>query len=175
MCKELLERFEKAIASRNARLAESFQHGLSEASIRRKLEKSGANGLVDPVVALFSWKDGTRPNAGLTMEQASVFPKIHYIFLEFDMMLAHFSGFGECATYHPRLKQIVGRYFPMFWDGSNRYVAVDLEPSSHSSVVLLDTQAANPVRKAYSSFESFLNDAIRANKMDESLGCFQPA
>jgi hypothetical protein len=90
-----------------------------------------------------------------------------------DVMIAHFRGFKEFAVYQPKYTEVVGRYFPIFWDGSTGYLAVDLEPSNRNRVVLLDPESENLVKVAYDSFENFLKDVIRANEEEENLTCFQ--
>ena len=144
----LLSRLAAAISKRNPKLGNALRPGMPEARVRRTLEKSGATGSVDPVVAFFSWKDGTRTDVGLTREQVSVFPKHYYIFLEFNTMLGHFRDYEEYASYYSRLKKIAGRYFPILWDGSNRHIAVDFDASSKSKIAIIDTQANDPVREA---------------------------
>ena len=97
------------------------------------------------------------------------------MFMPFTFILGHFEGFKAYAKYHENMKQIAGRYFPLFWNGSmgrSDWLAVDLEPSSNSRVVLIDTHADDPALQAYSSFDDFITDAIRANRENDSLMCF---
>jgi hypothetical protein len=169
----LFEKLESALRQRNPEVAERLQLGLSESRIRRKLERSKVRGAVEPIVSLFSWKNGVNNyDQAFSREQASLFPKSIYLFTELDMMAADFQGFKECMEHHPAYAKVVGRYFPLFWDGSNSWLAVDLDPANKSRVVLIHTEFEQMVFKAYDSFNEFLSDAIRANEENDSLSCF---
>lgn len=170
----LFEKFELALRARNPQLAERLQPGLAENRIHRMLERSGVQGAVGPVVALFSWRNGSDIyNSELTNEQASPFPKSIYRFVELETMTADFQGFKECLAHHPEYAKVAGRYFPLFWDGSNSWLAVDLDTTSNSRIVLIHTEFEQMVFEAYGSFEDFLNDAIRANEENDGLICFE--
>ena len=58
-------------------------------------------------------------------------------------------------------------------NNSNSWLAVDLDPIGKSRVVLIHTELEQMIFVAYSTFEKFLNDAIRANLKNESLSCFE--
>ena len=94
------------------------------------------------------------------------------MFMDLSMMLAHFNGFKEGAVYHPRYSDLVGRYFPLFWDGSDGWIAVDLDPAKHTRVVVLVMELEDAVLEAYETFNAFLTDAIRANNEKDELACF---
>lgn len=173
MSAALFQRLEAALRQRNPQLAERLQPGLSEARIRRMLERAEVQGAVAPVVSLFSWKNGVNNDGlALSMEQASLFPKSIYMFMELDMMAADFGNFRDCLVNNPDYARVVERYFPLFWDGSNSWLAVDLDPLCHNRIVLLHTEFEQMVFEAYASFEEFLNDAIRANEENDSLAGF---
>ena len=94
------------------------------------------------------------------------------MFMPFTFILGHFESFKISARHHSNMKLVAGRYFPLFWNGSRLtrdWLAVDLEPSSNSRVVLIDSQAEDPVYPAYPSFDEFITDAIRANREGTSL------
>jgi hypothetical protein len=95
------------------------------------------------------------------------------MFVDLELMLTDFVGFKELTLYHPGYAEFVGRYFPVFWDGSTSWLAVDLRPSERSRVVLIDPESGTTVREIYPSFEEFLRDAIQANRENDSLTCFQ--
>lgn len=170
---ELLVRLEHAIRRRNSVLADRLLPGLPIARINRMLDRGKVKGAVGPIVGLYSWKNGTQPNAHVTPEQPSLFPGVVYMLAELDLMIAHFCGFKEIAAYHPRYTEVIGRYFPLFWNGSTDFLAVDLEPSSQGRVVVLEKKADKLVREVYPSVEEFLMDAIRANENNDSLFCFK--
>jgi hypothetical protein len=169
--KALLENFERALSQRNPILAERLQPGLSESRIRRMLQRVKAEGAVEPVVELFAWKNGSVVDPSIA-QHASPFPNSNFIFMDLEMMAAHFRGFDECAVYHPRYTKIVGKYFPLFWDGSDCWLAVDLNPRNQTRVVLVETQSEHMVRQVYDSFDGFLRDAIHANEKRIKLTCF---
>jgi len=172
----LLLALEQAISDRNPVLAKRLRRGRSEAFLRKRLEKEGATGCVEPVVALFSWKDGTELDASVPPERVSPFPGSGYfMFMPFTFIVGHFDMFRDYAKHHENMKQVAGRYFPLFWNGSKGirdWIAVDLEPSQNSRVVLIDSHANDPIDPAYATFEEFITDAVRANRENDSLKCF---
>jgi hypothetical protein len=169
----LFEKLGAALRQRNPELADRLQPGLSENRIRRKLERIEVRGSIEPIVSLFAWKNGVNnSDQALSGEQASLFPKSIYLFTELDMMAADFQGFKECMEHHPAYAKVVGRYFPLFWDGSNSWLGVDLNSTQNSRLVLIHTEFEQMVFQAYDSFEEFLNDAIRAIEENVSLACF---
>lgn len=168
----LWESLEATLRNRNPILATRLRAGLPEAHIRRMLSRAKVEGNVEPIVELFSWRNGSHLDPSIA-EVASPFPASDYIFMDLELMLADFVGFKEGAIHHPRLAQLVGRYFPIFWDGSNGWLAVDLYPSTLNRVVIIDAQAEQPVKNAYPSFDEFLKDAIRANQQSDKLTCFK--
>jgi len=171
----LFKALEEAIRARNPTLAQRLRRGRSEAFLRKRLKEEGASGCVEPVVELFRWKDGTELDTTVPPDQVSPFPGSGYfMFMPFTFIVGHFESFRVDAKYHPNMKQVAGRYFPLFWNGSKGFrdwIAVDLKPSSNSRVVFIDSHADDPVYPAYASFEDFIVDAIRANRENKSLSC----
>jgi hypothetical protein len=94
------------------------------------------------------------------------------MFMELDMVAGHFRDFRDCLPNDPKYARVVGRYFPLLWDGSNSWFTVDLEPANHSRIVLLHTELGGILFEAYGSFEEFLRDTIRANEQNEPLAAF---
>jgi len=172
MSKALLESFEKALRQRNPALADRLQPGLPETRIRRMLQRVKVEGAIEPILELFAWKNGTRLDPSIA-QHASPFPSSNYIFMDLEMMVADFRGFGECVAHHPRYAKVVGKYFPMFWDGSNCWLAADLNPRYHNQIVFVETESERMVRQAYDSFSEFLKDAIRANEKNDNMACFK--
>jgi hypothetical protein len=170
---KLLQQFEQAIRKRNSALIKLLQPGLTEIEIRDRLKRADIRGSVETLVCMYSWKNGTRPTRGRTLEQLSPFPKSPFCFEDLELMVTHFQAFHEFAENNPAFAPAARNYFPMFWDSSSRWIAVALKQSLSSRVVLFDTESPKPVRELYKSFESFLKDAIRANKENDSLTCFQ--
>jgi hypothetical protein len=172
MSKALLEQFERAVRKRNPALADSLQPGLPEADIREMLQTEGVRGHIEPIVSFFVWKNGTALDPDVTLGEASPFPESIYCFGDLNTMIEHFVGFHEGFAYHPKFEETDGRYFPLFWDNSTGYLAVDLRSPKHR-VVLLEPESEELASSAYASFEEFLRDAIRANEEDDDLTCFQ--
>jgi len=149
-----------------------LEGGLPERRIRDMLHRAKVEGNVEPIVDLFGWKNGARADPSVA-QYASPFPNSEYIFMDLEMMVVDFRGFDELAMYHPRYANVVGKYFPVFWNGSDCWMAVDLEPSNQSQVVLIEGQLENITRPLYDSFHEFLKDAIRANEANDKLTCFK--
>ena len=171
--RDLLVELERAITKRNPVLAQRLRPGRSEASVRRSLERAGVSGCVKPVVALFSWKNGSNLDPSVPREQVSPFPKSGYfLFMPLSFTVGHFGEFSAYIASNPRMKEVGGKYFPLFWNGKSGWLAVDLNPAKNSRVVLIESQAENPVLEAFPSFEEFISDAIRANRENNSLRCF---
>ena len=199
---ELIQKLETAVLRRNPALAESFQPGLSPEKIKKELNKVGINGALEPVIELYSWKNGTvlqgtseTFHAGLkggftppmviqlSEEIKQTLLASVGIKRETDIEAYHFiplrkasitvRSFPEYAQTYPKLSIVIGRYFPFLWNGSSDHIAVDIKPGSGSRVVTIQTQEEYPLREAYASFEEFLKDAIRANENNEPLACLR--
>jgi hypothetical protein len=54
-----------------------------------------------------------------------------YHFIELKRAIQFAKGYNGYAKYNPRLSVLEGRYFPILWDGSDRQIALDIEPSGH--------------------------------------------
>lgn len=169
----LLEQLETAIRERNPILADRLQPGLLGTRMQKMFRRAKVEGIIEPVVSLFTWKNGSHLDPTLTIEQATPFPGSIYIFMDFELMLGHFRGFKEMADHNRIYVEVIGRYFPLFWDGCAGYLAVDLSPLSSSRVVLINAESENMVNAGYDSFEQFLNDAIHANRKNRALTCFK--
>jgi len=172
MTKSIIHELETAVLGRNPLLAKKLQKGISEAKIRKKLERSKVSGNIDPILTLYSWKNGTILDAELVSWNKGFFPGDVYDFVELDRAIMDFGFYKEASKNHPQLLAGVGRLFPIFWDGSNKNIAVDLEPSAGTRIMLIDGCAKRPYKEAYSSFEQLLADIIRANKENIGLTCF---
>lgn len=94
-------------------------------------------------------------------------------FLRLKTAIIDMRSYREYARSNPKLSIIVGRFFPILWDGSSSYLAIDIDVSSGNRVVLIQKRDEYPLREAYPSFEEFLKDAIRANENDDLLSCLR--
>ncbi len=172
MSQTLLNLLEQSIRQRNPVLADALQPGLPEEQIREVLRRAKVEGEIEPIVCLFSWKNGTQIDFGATLNEMSPFPGTIYTLRDLKTMTEDFIMFHQSIVFHPQFAESDGRYFPIFWDNSTSYLAVDLK-SSGGRVVLLEPEGEELARTAYNSFEDFLKDAIRANQEDERLMCFE--
>lgn len=170
---ELIQKLEAAVLRRNPLLAEKLQPGLPVDQIRKDLKRAGIEGAIDPIVQLYSWRNGTVLDMDLASSKTGFVPEVVYQFVNLKRAIVYMKGYKEYAHYHSRLSALVGRYFPILWDGATGWIAVDIKPSSHNEVVTIQFEDDKPLREAYPSFEVFLKDLIRANEENDSLFCFQ--
>jgi hypothetical protein len=181
----LLCQLEQAISRRNPALADRLKDGLPESNIRTALSKAGVFGEIEPVVQLYSWRNGTVLHEGSPMADKSFFPMDAYQFIDLEAAISQLKTMSEAAT---RLREmfegtkarlmfsgITGSLFPFFTDGAAGIIAVDLKPGKGNRVVTVEFESVELVREAYASFKEFIKDAIRANKSGDSLSCFQSA
>lgn len=159
---------------------EILRPGLSEGEVRGLLGRAGVEGEIGALVALYTWRNGERPDTGLPAREVAFFPNDIYHFLSLEEALDNFRGNQEAAadlveiTGDPtHLREGMRRYFPIFTDGSTGFLGVDLEPSNRSRVVVIEFESTEPFVEAYPSFAEFIEDAIRANQEDDRLSCFQ--
>jgi len=167
----LFQKLEQSAGKRNPTLLKGLAPGLPEREIREALETCGIEGHLDILITIYTWKNGSTLDAG-PLEEASFFPESIYIFLSLEMALSNLESFTALEI-HPLLENIGQRYFPVFWDYGNSYLMVDLKEGYQSRVMLLMPESDQPLQEAYSSFEEFLCDAVRANELNEPLKCFQ--
>jgi hypothetical protein len=170
---ELIQKLEAAVLNRNPLLVEKLRPGLPAEKIKKDLKRAGIEGSIDPIVNLYSWKNGTVLDMDLASLKTGFVPESVYQFTELKRAIVDMNGYKEYARYHSRLSALVGRYFPFLWDGSTGWIAVDINPASQNRVVTIQFEDDKPLREAYGSFEVFLKDVIRANNENDSLFCFQ--
>lgn len=200
--RELIQKLEVAVLRRNPSLAESLQPGLPLEKISAELKRAGIRGGTEPIIELYSWRNGatlqgTSDSFKIGLELGFVPPRTvelsedikqvllltHGVKRETDTEKYHFvplkratiamRSFPDYAKHQPRLAIVLERYFPFLWNGSNDWIALDIEPSSHNRVVAIRIQEEQPLREAYDSFEDFLKDAVHANETNEPLACLR--
>ncbi len=177
-------------------LAERLRPGLPVEKIKKDLKRAGITGLIEPILQIYAWRDGTNLQGESAAVKAGFTPPVVvqlsedikqalfltlgikretdmevYNFPSLKLAILHMGHFKGAAQHHPRLSLLVGRYFPFLWNGSEKWIALDLEPSAHNKVVTIQTRDEQPLREAYDSFEEFLQDAIRANESSAPLIC----
>ncbi|MGV3757326.1 MAG: hypothetical protein ACO1QS_18255 [Verrucomicrobiota bacterium] len=165
-----LDNFGLAVRQRNTVLFEMLQPGIPEAKIRKKLEKCGLTKSIKNVVDLYSWRNGFKLfDRRVSGAERVIFPCSNFSFEDLDLMSAHFLQFREFCKNNSRYCEVADKYFPIFWDGSTGWIAVDI--SKGDGVVLIDGKLNQPVRLIYDSFESFLSAAIVSNERCAPLDC----
>jgi hypothetical protein len=180
----LLQELESVLAENRPRLAERLQPGLPEMKIRKMLSKGQIEGAIDALVALYKWKDGTilsalrsrddTPMAYHTFRiEVSFVPKHTYFFTSLERAINDFDFIKQIASRHPTAASVAGRYFPILCNGATEWFALDLNSGADSRVAIIQPKAEDTCREAYSSFEAFIFDVIRANREDDSLNCFR--
>ena len=85
------------------------------------------------------------------------------------MMIVHFKDFEECARYNPKYEDVVGKIFPVFWDGSSRWLGVDLTSEGCGRVMLIDGDKDEILCLVENSFEGFLQNTIRCIRSGNKL------
>jgi len=166
---ELLGEFERAVRSRNPLLASKFQPGLPLAAVRRALTSAKVTGETDPLLTLYAWRNGHTLDFELRRSRKGLFPGKPFYFPSLEMSIGHFGHFTEAARTHPQISEAAGRYFPVFWDGSNRWFGIDVQTSHHYRVMIMDLKAPQPFAEAYSSMDELITEGIRANKENRPL------
>ena len=172
MSRALLEHLENLIRQTKPDVANALQPGLIEDAMQTMLRAGKVGGNVYPILSFFGWRNGCEFDSSTTLGEASPFPESIYGFLDFKTAIEHFGLFHETLIYHPKFDEADGRYFPLFWDSSNSWIALDLDPNAHGRVVLLITESEELAYEAYSTLEAFIQDAIQANSKNEPLTCF---
>lgn len=181
----LLMRLERAIARQNPLLAERLKAGLRESDIRAALHNAKVTGAIEPIIELYSWRNGTALDEQTPMMETSFFPENIYQFMDLETAIGQLKMINKAASQLQEMfegtkarsmfSDITGSLFPLFTDGGTGTIAVDLTPGKRNRVVAIEFESTEPVRQAYRSFEEFIKDATRANKDGDSLSCFQAA
>ncbi len=179
---EKLQKLENSIRKRGTLVAERFRPGLSQRQIRRVLREKLVTGNVETLVAIYTWRDGTDLHARNPFKiepyvrlkaDLSIFPKEPFFFFpSLEMSLAQFTGFSEYSESRPSLREAIGRYFPVFWDGAIRCLCLDISEHGNNQVLDLFLNTERPIRVLYPSFGSFVDAAVRANLEGEELSAF---
>src|SRR6478736_5999702 len=77
--KELIQLLEAAVLKRNPALATRLRSGSSPEQIRKDLKRGGVTGAIEPLIAMYSWRDGTNLQGELDTGYALGFtpPTVH--------------------------------------------------------------------------------------------------
>lgn len=177
-----VEDLARVVLSRNPSVSSKLHAGLSESRIKRVLDRAKVSGEIAPLIAFYRWRNGTDLSLASNVEsrqalegekaKMSFFPCMYYYFPSLEMATAHFDTIKEVAKNYPNISDAVGRYFPLFWNGSTEWLAVDLKPSNRNRMMIVNHKSDPAIRIAYSSFDEFVADAVRANEENRPLRCF---
>jgi hypothetical protein len=152
-------RLEAALLRQNPALLAHLEPGLPESRVRRVLGRHHVGGSLAPLVDVYMWRNGTRLTAEV-VAGPGFFPRLRYHLLDLELALAHFDHARAAAKSHPELREGVGRYFPLFWNGDTGWLATDLDASSRNRVLTVEHGSDPPFREAYPSFVAFVDDVI---------------
>jgi hypothetical protein len=169
MNSELIQRLDAAIQRRNPLLATRLRPGIPEDRIKKMLLRKGIQGFIDPIIEIYRWKNGSDLDSSVSKLEASPFPGSEFIFMDLEFMLRHFQMHKTWANYQPGFKDVAGRYFPLFWNGSVSWLAIDLKPLEAGRLVIIAKRSEELVCQAYDSFQEFLQDAVSANENNVRL------
>ena len=175
MTKYRLDELGRAVFKRNPLLAAKLKPPLSGPEVKMMLKRAEVVGSIDPLIALYTWRNGTIFDQSLMESKTGFFPGAIYQFIDLEKAIEHMRAYRDCVcSCFPKLANLGGRYFPIFWDGATNWVGLDLE-SSESGVVLIryfikealfkdgqyepEIHEEDPPREVYSSFIEFLADA----------------
>ena len=174
---EILTALEAAIRARNPVLADEYlRRGLTAKASAKRFRK--LKGTITPLIYLYEWHDGTKfvhLVPGETYEtgiaKVSFIPKSTYIFTESERSMAMMETWAEASKRKPSLIEGVNRFVPVFCGPYSQFM-LDLEPAANSRIVFFDNERVPFYQLAYSSFEEFISDILRANLSNEALGFF---
>ena len=170
--KEMLAELERVCVSRNPLLADRLRPGLSPEKIRSKLRRLRVSGEIDSLVELYAWHDGTEFDDEYQLSNG-LFHGPRYDFFQLELAAAHFRHFfPAAAATQPVLSEAIGRYFPVLWNGSVGWIAVDITPGENNRVVIVESGSTPGIREAYSSPGELIEDIIGANLENRTLKCF---
>jgi hypothetical protein len=177
-----LQKLEQAIRVGNPFLAERLKPGLPKSEIRTALARAKITGAVEPLIDLYSWKNGTILDEETALEKTGFFPGEIYQFVDLETAVQNWKTMNDAAgqlsemfqgTEAESMFEFAGQYFPVLWDGATGSLALDLEPSEQGRVMMVEFESTEPIRDAYGSFNEFIADAIRAYTEGHTLACFE--
>lgn len=153
------------------------------------LKRARITGAIQIITELYTWRNGTVFDEPLRLSKSGFFPGAIYQFIDLERAIGHMKAYGECVcNCSPELANMSKRFLPVFWDGATNWIGIDLDSTSNRVVMIRyfvreasfthghyepEIHENQPPREAYKSFEEFVADAIRANRENSPLTCFQ--
>jgi hypothetical protein len=158
--------FEQVMCDRNPDLKAHLLPGLGMAASIRKFSAMGKAREI--LSELYSWHSGTNPTERkhpgghmFTFANLSVVPCDVFIFSPIELTIAHRGSWRLAERQIRSLKDVANKYFPIFWNGGTRWIALEINGSNR--VVFIDFDSFPATRPAYKSFEECIQDLIGAN------------
>jgi len=175
--KQVFFEIDKAIAKRNPLLAEHLNSGLSKQDHRFKK----LMGCIDAVVDWYAWHNGTRhqeiPDGDgiiITLENLALTPESVFCMVDYSRSYNDVVEWKEVGEWNEAIAEVVGRYFPLLWDGGTSWLSVCIdEMKDRHPVGFIDYESDQGFEKAYDSFDEFLLDVLRSNQDGGPLKCFE--
>lgn len=171
----------QSATQRNPLLAKRLRPGLAKGDAEAALKAARATGDIGRIVALYNYKDGTdltlyEPvHSKSVLDQLkrewSLFPGAPCYFVCLEMSIGQFKAWRQISKRFPSIVEAVHRYFPLFWNGSTEFLAIDLKLSTQNRMVLLNHRSVPAIQEAYGSFPEFVEDAVSANENNVPLRC----
>jgi len=198
---DLLRKLESAALRRSPALVTLLQPPLTEKQIHSNLKRAAVEGGIDPILALYTWRNGTQiPGSSIEdANQAALLPPRmvplgesdkeflaavgaprdtwpeQYHLLDLKTALRIVKSIRAQGQRVPAVAHLAGRYIPFLSESYfGGMIAVDIDPSAGNRVVkiqLRPNRDPHPLRLAYASFADFLDDAIRSNEANQPLAC----
>ncbi len=94
----MLRRLEEAMMGRSPLLADRLKPGLAESEIRQALNRANLAGAIEPVIELYSWRNGTALDESTPMEEASFFPKDIYQFMDLETAIERWKSMYQAGA-----------------------------------------------------------------------------
>lgn len=181
----LIQKLELAVLRRNPGLAQMLQPGLNLAQIQKELKRGGIEGAVEPIIGLYSWRNGTQlqgngavfetafrgglvpPRTIPMTESEKEFMRAigvkrdthpeHYHLMDLKNAVRFAKQFKLNSKYVAAKGGAQGGYFPFLWETGrgSAYLAVDLEPSGNNAVVKIETMETRDKYPLREAYSSF--------------------
>lgn len=167
---------EQAIRDRDSILMSQLRPGLSKKQILRLFDRAKVHGSIEYLINLYSWKDGVNSKAipigdsAFEISTPSFLPKNAFYFIEIRRAIADYQALEEVAVNAPLMREAVGRYFPIFWNGDLCWLAVDLFSKDGNEIIFLNWHEKKlPFRVIYNSFKDLVDDITHVQKENLAL------
>ncbi len=191
--RDLLRKLESAALRRSPALATMLQPPLTEKKIHSNLKRAGVEGLIDPILAIYTWRNGTRiPSSSIEdakQGRAPLPPRMlplsesdkellaavgaardtwpeNYHLLDLKTALSIVKSIRSRVQHSPDIAYLVGRYVPLLTESYFAgMIAVDIDPSTHNRVVKIQLRPNRDQHLLRLAYASF------ADFLDDAIRC----